>query len=161
MRAGACSHQTLGSPILRAVLAFPHFDKRLNRGLQTCLMFPVRCEFMNANLPRCAVIRPTNPKGIPVGVANFLFRFSGVAQKMPIAEKIGGRFCTELVGLWSGIDPSLPRGASAVARRPPKAHKHWSFRIFCLEAKMVPGYTQAVPVDPETLSRDPDTLQKV
>ncbi|MGA8437533.1 MAG: hypothetical protein WB762_19140 [Candidatus Sulfotelmatobacter sp.] len=53
-------------------LRFPNFDKTFNPALQTNLIFPVPCEFINANLPRCAVIRPTNPKGIAVGVANFL-----------------------------------------------------------------------------------------
>jgi hypothetical protein len=53
-------------------LTFPNFDATVNPSLQTNLIFPVPCEFINQNLPRCAVIRPTNPKGIAKGVVNFL-----------------------------------------------------------------------------------------
>jgi Ferritin-like domain len=53
-------------------LKFPNFDKTFNPALQTNLIFPVPCEFINAKLPRCAVIRPTNPKGIAAGVVSFL-----------------------------------------------------------------------------------------
>jgi len=53
-------------------LTFPNFDKTFNPALQTNLIFPVPCEFINAKLPRCAVIRPTNPKGIAAGVVSFL-----------------------------------------------------------------------------------------
>jgi hypothetical protein len=53
-------------------LTFPNFDLTFNPALQTNLIFPVPCEFISSNLPRCAVIRPTNPKGIAMGVAKFL-----------------------------------------------------------------------------------------
>ena len=53
-------------------LTFPNFDATVNPSLQTNLIFPVPCEFINQNLPRCAVIRPTDPKGIAMGVVNFL-----------------------------------------------------------------------------------------
>jgi len=53
-------------------LTFPNFDATVNPSLQTNLIFPVACEFINPNLPRCAVIRPTNPQGIAMGVVNFL-----------------------------------------------------------------------------------------
>ncbi len=53
-------------------LTFPNFDATFNPALQTNLIFPVPCEFISANLPRCAVIRPTNPKGIAAGVVKFL-----------------------------------------------------------------------------------------
>jgi hypothetical protein len=53
-------------------LTFPNFDATVNPSLQTNLIFPVPCEFISASLPRCAVIRPTNPKGIAMGVVNFL-----------------------------------------------------------------------------------------
>jgi hypothetical protein len=53
-------------------LTFPNFDATVNPALQTNLIFPVPCEFISANLPRCAVIRPTSPKGIAMGVVNFL-----------------------------------------------------------------------------------------
>ena len=53
-------------------LTFPNFNATHNPLLQTNLIFPIPCAFINSNLPRCAVIRPTNPKGIAMGVVNFL-----------------------------------------------------------------------------------------
>jgi hypothetical protein len=53
-------------------LTFPDFNAAGNPELQTNLIFPVPCEFINANLPHCAVIRPTNPRGMAMGVVNFL-----------------------------------------------------------------------------------------
>ena len=38
--------------------AFPNFDATVNQQLQTNLIFPVPCEFISPNLPKCAVIRP-------------------------------------------------------------------------------------------------------
>ena len=54
-------------------LAFPNFDAVPNPLLQTNLIFPIPCEFISPKLPRCAVIRPTNPGQIDAaGAANFL-----------------------------------------------------------------------------------------
>jgi hypothetical protein len=53
-------------------LTFPNFDETFNPALQTNLIFPVPCEFVSPNLPRCAVIRPTSPKGVAKGVVKFL-----------------------------------------------------------------------------------------
>jgi Ferritin-like domain len=53
-------------------LTFPNFNATGNPLLQTNLIFPVPCAFINESLPRCAVIRPTSPKGIAIGVVNFL-----------------------------------------------------------------------------------------
>jgi hypothetical protein len=54
-------------------LTFPNFDAKPNPLLQTNLIFPVPCEFINPNLPRCSVIRPTGPVQInALGAANFL-----------------------------------------------------------------------------------------
>jgi hypothetical protein len=64
-------------------LMFPNFNASGNPLLQTNLIFPVPCTFIKPNLPRCAVIRPTNPKGIAMGVVNFLTGtglFSGQSQ---------------------------------------------------------------------------------
>jgi hypothetical protein len=44
-------------------LTFPNFNSPPNPLLQTNLIFPVPCEFISRNLPRCAVIRPTAPAG--------------------------------------------------------------------------------------------------
>jgi Ferritin-like domain len=53
-------------------ITFPNFDKTFNPALQTNLIFPVPCEFISPSLPRCAVIRPTNPQGIANTVVKFL-----------------------------------------------------------------------------------------
>jgi hypothetical protein len=42
-------------------LTFPDFNATGNPLLQTNLIFPVPCEFISPNLPKCAVIRPTSP----------------------------------------------------------------------------------------------------
>ena len=39
---------------------------------QTNLIFPVPCEFIDPSLPRCAVIRPSEPDGIAAGAVQFL-----------------------------------------------------------------------------------------
>ncbi len=54
-------------------LTFPNFNATGNPLLQTNLIFPVPCEFISPNLPRCAVIRPTGQGQIDaMGAANFL-----------------------------------------------------------------------------------------
>jgi Ferritin-like domain len=53
-------------------LTFPDFNATGNPELQTNLIFPVPCEFLSADLPRCAIIRPTDPTGIAAGVVSFL-----------------------------------------------------------------------------------------
>jgi hypothetical protein len=65
-------------------LTFPNFDETFNPALQTNLIFPVPCEFISAKLPRCAVIRPTNPKGIAAGVVKFLTNM-GLFKGQPAA----------------------------------------------------------------------------
>ena len=51
--------------------AFPNFDATVNPLLQTNLIFPVPCEFISPNLPKCAVVRPTSPGQFDaVGVIN-------------------------------------------------------------------------------------------
>lgn len=53
-------------------LKFPNFNSPPNPLLQTNLIFPVPCEFISPDLPRCAVIRPTGPGQIDaLGAANF------------------------------------------------------------------------------------------
>jgi hypothetical protein len=54
-------------------LTFPDFNATPDPLLQTNLIFPVPCEFINPDLPHCAVIRPTGPGQIDaVGAANGL-----------------------------------------------------------------------------------------
>jgi len=46
-------------PAANGLPAFPNFDVTVNPSLQTNLIFPVPCEFISPNLPKCAVIRPS------------------------------------------------------------------------------------------------------
>ncbi len=53
--------------------AFPNFDVTDDPSIQTNLIFPVPCEFISSNLPKCAVIRPSSPGQIDaVGAVNAL-----------------------------------------------------------------------------------------
>jgi len=69
-------------------LTFPDFNATGNPELQTNLIFPIPCEFISANLPRCAVIRPTDPRGIAMGVVNFLTGTGLFAGQSPEFFKI-------------------------------------------------------------------------
>jgi Ferritin-like domain len=46
------------TPVTDNGLTFPDFNTPPNPLLQTNLIFPVPCEFINPKLPRCAVVRP-------------------------------------------------------------------------------------------------------
>jgi hypothetical protein len=48
-------------------LTFPDFNATGSKLLQTNLIFPIPCEFIDPSLPNCAVIRPTDPTGIAAG----------------------------------------------------------------------------------------------
>jgi hypothetical protein len=54
-------------------LTFPNFFSPLNRRIQPSLIFPVPCEFISADLPHCAVIRPSDDKfaGAVATIASF------------------------------------------------------------------------------------------
>jgi hypothetical protein len=64
--------------------AFPNFDLTVNPLLQTNLIFPVPCQFINASLPPCAVIRPSSPGELDAeGVVNAFIAgglFTGQSQ---------------------------------------------------------------------------------
>jgi hypothetical protein len=48
-------------------LTFPDFNATGKKLLQTNLIFPIPCEFIDASLPPCAVIRPTATAGAAAG----------------------------------------------------------------------------------------------
>src|SRR6202161_680718 len=54
-------------------LTFPNFFSPLNPSIQPSLIFPVPCEFISADLPHCAVIRPSDDKfaGAVATIASF------------------------------------------------------------------------------------------
>ena len=53
-------------------LTIPDLNASGSTLTQTNLIFPVPCQFIDASLPACAVIRPTDPDGIAAGVVQFL-----------------------------------------------------------------------------------------
>jgi len=75
-------------------LTFPNFDATVDPSLQTNLIFPVPCEFINAKLPHCAVIRPTDPKGIAAGVVKFLTDMGLFIGQPPAFFKLLNRLAT-------------------------------------------------------------------
>ena len=78
-------------------LHFPNFDAKFDPALQTNLIFPVPCEFLSPDLPRCAIVRPTNPKGIAMGVVAFLTAMNLFDGQPP-------EFFTELKSLATAAD---------------------------------------------------------
>jgi hypothetical protein len=50
------------APVSDGGLTFPDFFNPPNPAIQPSLIFPVPCEFINPNLPHCAVIRPLHDK---------------------------------------------------------------------------------------------------
>ncbi|MBV9157337.1 MAG: hypothetical protein JO097_13820 [Acidobacteriaceae bacterium] len=61
------------APVSDEGLTFPNFFNPLNPLIQPSLIFPVPCEFISPNLPRCSVIRPTNDRfaGAVAAIASF------------------------------------------------------------------------------------------
>ena len=61
------------APVTDGGLTFPNFFDPLNPAIQPSLIFPVPCEFINPNLPHCAVIRPLQDKfaGAVATIASF------------------------------------------------------------------------------------------
>ena len=55
-------------------LTFPNLNAPPFGGqqFQTNLIMPEPCPFLSRKLPRCSIIRPTETKGIAMGVVNFL-----------------------------------------------------------------------------------------
>ncbi len=55
-------------------LTFPDLNSSPFGGedFQTNLIMPEPCPFLSTSLPRCSIIRPTEPEGAAVGVVNFL-----------------------------------------------------------------------------------------
>jgi hypothetical protein len=48
------------APVSDSGLTFPNFFSPLNPKIQPSLIFPVPCEFISPDLPKCAIIRPTS-----------------------------------------------------------------------------------------------------
>jgi hypothetical protein len=72
------------NPVSDAGLTFPNFNELQPQELfQTNLIFPVPCEFIDNNLPLCAVIRPTGPGQINARAAMMGFIEDGLFIGQP------------------------------------------------------------------------------
>ena len=99
-------------------LTFPDFNAKTIRWLQTNLIFPLPCEFISSKLPLCAVIRPTNPKGIAAGAVKAFTEdglFIGQSNEFfdTLADSGGGRGRSRTRILKGWAHSSLPDGRCA------------------------------------------------
>ena len=73
-KAGNAPALTAVDPVTGVSVTFPNLNAPPFGGqnFQTNLIMPEPCPFLSRKLPRCSVIRPTETKGIAMGVVNFL-----------------------------------------------------------------------------------------
>jgi hypothetical protein len=73
-KAGNAPPLTAVDPVTKVSVTFPDLNYPPFGGpeFQTTLIMPEPCSFISRKLPRCSIIRPTETKGIAVGVVNFL-----------------------------------------------------------------------------------------
>jgi hypothetical protein len=73
-KAGNAPPLTAVDPVTKVSVTFPDLNSAPFGGpeFQTTLIMPEPCSFISRKLPRCSIIRPTETKGIAVGVVNFL-----------------------------------------------------------------------------------------
>jgi Ferritin-like domain len=73
-KAGNAPHLTAVDPVTGVSVTFPDLNSPPFGGenFQTNLIMPEPCPFLNRKLPPCSIIRPTETKGIAMGVVKFL-----------------------------------------------------------------------------------------
>src|SRR3984885_11875320 len=73
-KAGNAPPLTAVDPVTKVSVTFPDLNSPPFGGpeFQTNLIMPEPCSFISRKLPRCSIIRPTETKGIAMGVVNFL-----------------------------------------------------------------------------------------
>ena len=73
-KAGNAPPLTAVDPVTKVSVTFPDLNSAPFGGpeFQTNLIMPEPCFFLSRKLPRCSIIRPTETKGIAMGVVNFL-----------------------------------------------------------------------------------------
>jgi hypothetical protein len=81
-KAGNAPPLTAVDPVTKVSVTFPDLNSPPFGGedFQTNLIMPEPCPFISRKLPPCSVVRPTETKGIAMGVVNFLTQmglFSG------------------------------------------------------------------------------------
>jgi hypothetical protein len=73
-KAGNAPPLTAVDPVTGVSVTFPDLNSSPFGGedFQTNLIMPEPCPFLSRKLPPCSIIRPTETKGIAMGVVNFL-----------------------------------------------------------------------------------------
>jgi hypothetical protein len=73
-KAGNAPPLTAVDPVTKVSVTFPDLNSPPLGGedFQTNLIMPEPCPFLSRKLPPCSIIRPTETKGIAMGVVNFL-----------------------------------------------------------------------------------------
>jgi len=73
-KAGNAPPLTAVDPVTKVSVTFPDLNSSPFGGedFQTNLIMPEPCPFLSRKLPPCSIIRPTETKGIAIGVVNFL-----------------------------------------------------------------------------------------
>ena len=73
-KAGNAPPLTAVDPVTKVSVTFPDLNSSPFGGeeFQTNLIMPEPCPFLSRKLPPCSIIRPTETKGIAMGVVNFL-----------------------------------------------------------------------------------------
>lgn len=73
-KAGNAPKLTAIDPVTKVSVTFPDLNSPPFGGedFQTNLIMPEPCPFLSRKLPRCSIIRPTETRGIAMGVVNFL-----------------------------------------------------------------------------------------
>ncbi len=73
-KAGNAPPLTAVDPVTKVSVTFPDLNSPPFGGetFQTNLIMPEPCPFLSRKLPPCSIIRPTETKGIAMGVVNFL-----------------------------------------------------------------------------------------
>ena len=71
-KAGNAKPLTAVDPVTGVSVTFPDLPNSTNQEFKANLIMPEPCPFLSRKLPRCSVIRPTETKGIAMGVVAFL-----------------------------------------------------------------------------------------
>src|SRR5437868_3536054 len=70
-KAGNATQLTAVDPVTGVSVTFPDLSSA-GEDLQKSLIMPEPCPFLSRKLPRCSIIRPTETKGVAMGVVKFL-----------------------------------------------------------------------------------------
>ena len=71
-KAGDATPLTDTDPATGQVVTFVDLTTNQPQSLQSNLIMPEPCPFINTSLPICSIVRPTNTQGAAMAAANFL-----------------------------------------------------------------------------------------